>query len=146
MVFKYHTDKQNKGSAVVSVPNSVKSLVKRFQYVLSIFNVSSVCRAYTSHSRLSGLYPSVHTSVNFFLLMLDNFHSVMHRDHNTGNKKKLFSYWPPTLTGWFFIRLTNIHLCTLRHTLMVAISNKPQTVGLTKQLWTITCNPFPLFE
>ena len=61
--------------------------------------------------------------------MLDNFHSVTHRDHNTGNKNKLcfdweFFHWPPTLIGWVFIRLTNIHLCTLRHTLMVAISNK----------------------
>ena len=29
---------------------------------------------------------------------------------------------------------------------MAAISNKLQTVGLSKQLWTITCNLFPLFE
>ena len=73
--------------------------------------------------------------------MPDNFHSVTHRDHNIGNKNKLcfdwvFFYWPPTLIGWFFIRLTNIHLCTLRHTLMATISNKPQNVGLSKQLWT----------
>ena len=61
--------------------------------------------------------------------MPDNFHSVTHRDHNTGNKNKLcfdwvFFHWPPTLIGWFFIRLTNVHLCTLRHTLIVAISNR----------------------
>ena len=63
--------------------------------------------------------------------MPDNFHSVTHRDQNTGNKNKLcfdwvFFHWPPTLIGWFFIRVTNIHLYTLRHTFLVAISNKPK--------------------
>ena len=36
--------------------------------------------------------------------------------------------WAVTRIGWFIIRLINIQLCTLRHTLMVAISNHEMSV------------------
>ena len=35
-----------------------------------------------------------------------------------------------TLIGWFIIRLMNIQLCTLRHTLKVAISNRELSVSV----------------
>ena len=51
----------------------------------------------------------------------------------------IFFHWPPTNhnSDW----LINIQLCTMRHTLMAAISNRVSVfvMYLSKQSWLITC-------